>query len=474
MCGAVSLVTFSTALGIAVTRRVLNPAGVFWIMTYAGTGAMVIAFYLGVREVRFPFALAQRPDKVLSGASPDAAAKQSAVQESGRGQCGSGHDGIPRRRLILGTAGLAASAGAAGIAVGTLGRRSRPPTPIRKPAWTFSANSGVECTPLISAGVMYVGDLSGEFYAVHLATRTKLWSRLISPQENLADAPILSRPAVAGALVYVGSYGGGVYSLETASGDLYRTYHTAEGVFGGITVAGDFAYFASMDGTVHAIHAAKGEPAWVHDDPGLGDIKTTPAVADGVVYVGSGTNNGSGYVYALDAVHGGVRWTHPMEGAGISSPAVVNGVLYVGTDPDLHMGFAYALDARDGTQLWKRPTGDWIFECNPAVAGGLVYIGDTKGDLYALETATGRPRWVCHLGAEIQGSPAVSGGVVYIGCRDGKFHAVDAVSGEALWTGITGDQIDAGPAVADGLVYIGSADRRVYAFGTDRPGGLTR
>ena len=52
-----------------------------------------------------------------------------------------------------------------------------------------------------------------------------------------------------------------------------------------------------------------------------------PAVANGVVYVGSGYGNS---VYALDASTGAFIWKYPT-GAVQSSPAVANGVVYVGS-----------------------------------------------------------------------------------------------------------------------------------------------
>src|ERR1700691_3556891 len=54
-------------------------------------------------------------------------------------------------------------------------------------------------------------------------------------------------------------------------------------------------------------------------------VSSSPAVADGVVYVGSNDGN----VYALDAKTGANLWSFTT-GGGASSPAVVDGVVYVG------------------------------------------------------------------------------------------------------------------------------------------------
>lgn len=57
-----------------------------------------------------------------------------------------------------------------------------------------------------------------------------------------------------------------------------------------------------------------------------GDVFSSPAVVDGVVYVGSGDGN----VYALNASSGVKLWNYNI-GSAFSSPAVVNGVVYIGS-----------------------------------------------------------------------------------------------------------------------------------------------
>lgn len=54
-------------------------------------------------------------------------------------------------------------------------------------------------------------------------------------------------------------------------------------------------------------------------------VHSSPAVADGTVYIGSGDN-----VYALDAATGRERWTAET-GASVGSPAVGDGTVYVGS-----------------------------------------------------------------------------------------------------------------------------------------------
>ena len=48
------------------------------------------------------------------------------------------------------------------------------------------------------------------------------------------------------------------------------------------------------------------------------EVGSSPAVVDGMIYIGSADGN----VYALDAADGNVRWTYETDGAVFSSPAM--------------------------------------------------------------------------------------------------------------------------------------------------------
>ena len=61
-------------------------------------------------------------------------------------------------------------------------------------------------------------------------------------------------------------------------------------------------------------------------------------------------------------------------------------------------------------------------------------------------------------------SPAVANGVVYVGSTDNNIYALNAGTGALLWKYTTG-AVQSSPAVANGVVYVGSTDGNVYAFG---------
>ncbi len=73
------------------------------------------------------------------------------------------------------------------------------------------------------------------------------------------------------------------------------------------------------------------------------------------------------------------KWHHHTTLLAESSPAVVDGVVYVGCGLDV-----CALKATTGVKLWSFTTGSGV-ESSPAVANGVVYAGSNDGNLYALD-----------------------------------------------------------------------------------------
>ena len=53
-----------------------------------------------------------------------------------------------------------------------------------------------------------------------------------------------------------------------------------------------------------------------------------------------------------------------------SSPAIANGIVYVGSEDKQ----VYALNATIGDRLWSYATGDMVVS-SPAVVDGVVYVG---------------------------------------------------------------------------------------------------
>jgi len=182
-----------------------------------------------------------------------------------------------------------------------------------------------------------------------------------------------------------------------------------------------------------------------------------PAVANGIVYVGSGDQ----HLYALDAKTGAQVWNAATGGAIVSSPAVADGAVYVGTT-DSHV---YAFDAETGALRWATPVGGYEVTSPVTVAKGLVYAG-TIGGAFAISTKTGIVKWSTGPIIHVEwAAPAVSDGIAYFGNAANELRAFDAGTGASLWSQYLqgyGSSVSA-PATYKGSVFI-SDGMHLWAF----------
>jgi outer membrane protein assembly factor BamB len=314
--------------------------------------------------------------------------------------------------------------------------------------WKYTTGLWVVSSPAVANGVVYVGSLDNNVYALNAATGALVWN-------YTTGYAVRSSPAVADNVVYVGSEDDNVYALNATTGALVWNYTTGDYIMlSSPSVAYGKVYIGSMDGNVYALNATTGAVAWKYTTGDSGD--SSPAVTDGIVYIGGG----GGQVYALDAVTGASVWNYTIGETVQDSPAVVNGLVYVGSGDHS----VYALNATTGTLAWKYTTGDYV-RSSPTVAYGLVYVGSEDDNVYALNATTGALVWKYTTGRAVKSSPAVADNVVYVGSEDDNVYALNATTGALVWKYTTGYWVwYSSPAVADGIVYIGSNDYNVYAF----------
>lgn len=224
--------------------------------------------------------------------------------------------------------------------------------------------------PNVDNDVIYFGSDDHYVRAANAFTGEPLWT---SPKLN--DG-IVAVPAVADGKVFVGTWGGLLYALNSTNGQILWQSYT-----GGVTFS-------------------------------------SPSVVNNTVYVGSGTEN----VYAFDAPTGTLKWTYTGGKDSVwGSPAIAYGKLYI---QDL-VGHIHALDSNNGNLIWEYQTGAQPSSSysSPAVANGVVYIGSQDKNIYAFDAYTGKVLWKYETGGAVNSSPAVSNGILYVGSNDGYIYA---------------------------------------------------
>ena len=245
---------------------------------------------------------------------------------------------------------------------------------------------------------------------------------------------------------------------STSPNNLLKWSYTTKGVVESSPAVANGVVYVGGDRYLYALNVMTGKLVWSYD---AGGPMQSPAVANGVVYVGS-SDGYHGYLHAVSATTGTKLWKYRTEAPIDSSPTIVNGVVYVGSTD----GYLYAFNAATGIKKWEYLVPETMLQSSPAVANGFVYVVGNNKQTYAINAATGEFNWTAYTGTEITWvAPAVANGVVYVGSTDHKVYALDAATGAKKWSYTTGGAIlISSPAIANGVVYVGSDDHKVYAL----------
>lgn len=107
----------------------------------------------------------------------------------------------------------------------------------------------------------------------------------------------------------------------------------------------------------------------------------------------------------------------------------------------------------------------------PTIADGVVYLTSYSGGVFALDQATGKPKWDVKSGisGNVVGGAGVGDGVVAFGTTDGHLYVVNTSDGKPApnWpaSGVhLADGVWADPIVHNGTLYVGTMGGNLYAY----------
>lgn len=266
-------------------------------------------------------------------------------------------------------------------------------------------------------------------------------------------------------------------------------------------------YVAARSGQVYAFDAATGEPAW----PRPAELDVRPgagmALAGGCLCIPAY----DGRLYRLDPATGAPLPAVEVGGALSSAPTVDGQRLLLSADVQglaQRPGFGQValVDPVRGAVLQAWPvTSNAGLHASPTPDGERLYLGDRKGQLYALSRASGRVDsllklrsmvlgavlldsrrrqvvvgdgygfvtavtpagrqvWQGRVGGAVVGQPLLTEQGLFVGAGDGGLHLLDPGSGKAVRDPfVTGGPIATSPLACQGLVVFGSRDGYLYA-----------
>ncbi|MBK8457097.1 MAG: PQQ-binding-like beta-propeller repeat protein [Phyllobacteriaceae bacterium] len=229
--------------------------------------------------------------------------------------------------------------------------------------------------PLLAGEALYFGD-GHEIVAVEARTGKERWRHAGVPDTLASYAP-----AISGDTVLAGPGDGRLYALSAADGEvLWRQDRSGEWqylrqlhVHEGILVAGSYKE------KLFGVAIADGRALWEFN---AGNFINSHHVADGSAYLWSPT----GFVYAIDATSGKVRWRHETtdydSGAGNWASLMAELVVADGKLVALDMAnIMHVLAVDDGAELARASVGEPIRHAVLPLPGAGFVFPSMRGEL---------------------------------------------------------------------------------------------
>jgi outer membrane protein assembly factor BamB len=181
---------------------------------------------------------------------------------------------------------------------------------------------------------------------------------------------------------------------------------------------------------------------------------------------------GFGLVYALNATDGSVLWTGAVEGPARAAPTSRGGQVYVLTLENKTIAF----NAETGKRLWTHAgtteVASVLGGASPAIDAGVVVVGYSSGEIFALKSETGRVLWSDSLSgirrgsgasglSHIRGRPIIDRGNVIAISNSGAMASFDLLTGRRIWDQrISGSE---NPWIAGNYIFVITNDSEIAA-----------
>ena len=191
--------------------------------------------------------------------------------------------------------------------------------------WEYETNSAFVSSPAVFNEKVYVGMVNGDIICLNKNTGGLLWTFTIT-------SGIYSSPAIDEGNIYFGGNDYYVYCLDANNGSFLWNYNAQSEVHSSPAIAYGLLYIGTSDGRMLCLDKETGEFVWSYVING--SVESSPGVADGKVYFVTDPCCGfTSYVFCLNAYTGALVWSYNLntQHQTKSSPALAAGKVFVGS-----------------------------------------------------------------------------------------------------------------------------------------------
>ena len=319
-----------------------------------------------------------------------------------------------------------------------------------KELWSYQAPFRSITDLAVSDGKVYFGSWGGGGYkdaAGNQLPEDSLIALDVSNGKLLwkTSVPIFySTPVAGNGKVFINS-GYSALAFDSTNGNIIWNYTAKDALTSPPTLVNDILYIRGRDANLYALRAENGEEIWSYRaDGGF----SSAIVVNGIVFAPCSDRQ----IYSLNAVSGAKLWsrdTTPPEFAWVnytsySTPFYYDGAIYFTSSSGQHIHNSevtgpdnckmsgktsvFALDAASGRKLWNYTVNTGVLGYPVTVKNGIVYT-QYGGSIVGFSALNGALIWN-YTNADLYpiSQPIVANGVLYIGFSDGQVYAIRTIS----------------------------------------------
>jgi len=329
--------------------------------------------------------------------------------------------------------------------------------------------------PVAGGGAVFVADAYGIVSCFDLASGARRW-RQDTRREDDEEGAVGAGLALGADSLYVTTGLAEAMALHVADGSVRWRASLPAPARGAPTLAAGRLLVPTIAGQLICLSAEDGSRLWSHRAASVTTIPLglpAPAVAEETVVAGYP----SGELFALRLADGRVLWSESLAAAGgialseipgvRAHPVITGGrVIAVGMG-----GLSLCIDLRSGRRLWEHEAGGteavWA-------AGEWIFLTTDAGQVAAIARDSGQVRWAVSLRPAPRGnrpaesirlsSPLLAGGRLLVGTSRGELVALDPASGAVTGRIALPAGLSLQPIVAGNMLLAATDDASLVAL----------